>query len=108
MKKYSIGQNVWTVIDPLKGMLEYPIADKILEVPTNPPGRVLLLKTNHIDSTPYEWYNDYYGNLIETRYIFGTFAEAQQFLIGYYDGKLSQAKLELDRLSIIVYKLKRA
>lgn len=106
IKNPYVSQTVWTTFSPLKGVLDYPLLDTILEVPTNPPGRVLLTKCNHIGGLPDEWYNDYYGNLIEINYLFSSFEEAKNYLVSHFERQYNEVKKEEYRLNSVILRLK--
>lgn len=96
-KQIKVGSKVWTVHDPLTGILDFPSEDVVQEV-NHSTDSYLLTKHNHIEE-------DYYGNLVPREYLYGNKMSAAYYLLGYYEKELSLAKSSVEELNSLVSRL---
>lgn len=101
----EVGTKVWVVFDPIYGYLEQPIEDVIKEVDNENTTGVILEKLNHInDNDITHWTNDWYGNLVDTKYLFKTYEEAKNNLMSYYANEKSNLENKLAKINRILEK----
>lgn len=104
IKNPFVGKTVWTVYDPSSGLLEFPSEDTVIEVA--PRSHSVLLKTrNYMDAYPYHWSNDYYGNQVETCYLYETLEEAKEFLLEHFSKLYSKNVAQNYRLRETLFAL---
>lgn len=104
---YRIGDTVFAVYHPRKGMLQSPIEDKIKEVSENfEPHSYILEKVNGLDDPDDDhWSNDWYGNLVEKEFLFRTMSEANAFLKEYYSKELGLLNKRTEKVKTILKNL---
>lgn len=104
---YEIGDMVFAVYHPRKGMLQSPIKDKIKDVGENfSPYSYILEKVNGFsDDDDDHWSNDWYGNLVKDEYLFRTESEANAFLKEYYTNELGLLKKRTEKIKAILKNL---
>lgn len=99
---FKINDKVWSIYDPIKGHLAYPIEDYVTQI-DHVSSAVILQSLNYLNDKTFDhWTNDYYGNLISTNYLFSSYGEACKMLAKYYESKLVLALGEVRRYEKIL------